>query len=81
MKFNPQMLIQVMMNRNPNMYQQFQQFQQMMMSNPQMQQQYQQFRQGLEGNPQRQEEVFKEAMNKVSGNDARPNIGGTANNG
>ncbi len=81
MKFNPQVLIQMMMNRNPNMYQQFQQFQQMMSSNPQMQQQFQQFKQGLEGNPQKQEEVFKQAVDKVGGNNNRPNIDSTINRG
>ena len=74
MKFNPQILIQMMMQRNPGMMQQFQQFQQMMQTNPQMQQQYQTFRNNLVQNPQMQEQAFQEAMDKINN---LPPVGGS----
>ena len=67
MRFNPQLLMQMMMQKNPNMMQQFNQFKQMMQSNPQMQQQYMQFKNEAINNPQKQEQLFNEAMTKVSG--------------
>lgn len=66
MQFNPQMLMQMMMQRNPGMMQQFQQFQQMMQNNPQMQQQYRQFRENMNSNPQMRDRAIKEATQKVN---------------
>lgn len=66
MQFNPQMLLQLMMQRNPNVMQQFQQFQQTMNNNPQMQQQYAAFRNNIRNNPQLQQQAFQEATQKMS---------------
>lgn len=78
MKFNPQLLMQMMMQRNPGMMQQFQQFQQAMQTNPQMQQQYRMFRNNMVNNPKMQEQAFQEAMNKVNN---LPPIGGNTPTG
>lgn len=75
MKFNPQTLMQMMMQRNPQLMQQFQQFQQAMQTNPQMQQQYIAFRNNIANNPQAQKQAFEEAMNKVNN---LPPVGGQA---
>lgn len=75
MQFNPQLLMQMMMQKNPNMMQQFNQFKQMMQTNPQMQQQYRNFRNEVANNPQKQQEVFSEAMNKVGGTNPPINNG------
>lgn len=77
MKFNPQFLMQMMFQRNPQMMQQFQQFQQMMQTNPQMQQQYTAFRNNVVNNPQAQEQAIQEAINKVGG---LPPVGGQPTN-
>ena len=58
MKFNPQMFMQMMMQRDPGLMQRFQQFQQMM-------QQYNTFKTNLMQNPQLQEQAMKEAMQKM----------------
>lgn len=65
MQFNPQMLLQLMMQRNPNVMQQFQQFQQTMNNNPQMKQQYTAFRNNIRNNPQLQQQAFQEATQKM----------------
>lgn len=66
MKFNSQFLIQLMMRRNPQAMQQFQQFQQMMGTNKQLQQQYNTFRNNLAVNPQLQQQAMEEAVQKVN---------------
>ena len=66
MRFNPQMLMQMMMQKNPQMVNQFQMFQQMMNNNPQVRQQYQLFRNNLMSNPQLQEKAFEEAKQKIN---------------
>ena len=75
MQFNPQLLMQMMRQKNPNIMQQFKQFKQMMQNNPQMQQQYMQFKNEAMNNPQKQEQLFNEAMTKVSGNTTPPTNG------
>ena len=75
MQFNPQLLMQMMMQKNPNIMQQFNQFKQMMQNNPQMKQQYMQFKNEAMNNPQKQEQLFNEAMAKVSGNATPPTNG------
>ena len=65
MQFNPQLLLQMMMQKNPNMMQQFNQFKQMMQTNSQMQQQYMNFKQEVMNNPQKQQQIYNEAMQKV----------------
>ena len=65
MKFNPQMFMQMMMQRDPGLMQRFQQFQQMMQNNPQMMQQYNTFKTNLMQNPHLQEQAMKEAMQKI----------------
>ena len=67
MKFNPQILMQMMLQRNPGLMQQFHQFQQAMQNNPQMLQQYRTFRSNLINNPNMQEQAFQEAINKIGG--------------
>ena len=59
--------MQMMMQRNPGLMEQFKQFQQAMQNNPQMQQQYKTFRNNLINNPQMQEQAFQEAINKMGG--------------
>lgn len=66
MRFNPQILMQMMMQKNPQMVNQFQMFQQMMNNNPQVRQQYQLFRNNLMSNPQLQEKAFEEAKQKIN---------------
>lgn len=62
MQFNPQMLLQMLAQKNPNMMQQFNQFKQMMQTNSQMQQQYMNFKNEAMNNPQK---YYNEAMQKV----------------
>ena len=68
MQFNPQLLLQMMMQKNPNMMQQFNQFKQMMQTNSQIQQQYMNFKQEVMNNPQKQQQIYNEAMQKVGMN-------------
>lgn len=65
MKFNPQMLMQMLGQRNPQLMAQFQQFQQMMASNQQLQNQYRQFRRNIDNNPQAQNAVMQEMSQKI----------------
>lgn len=66
MKFNPQMLMQLLMQRNPNAMAQLQQFQQMMNSNPQMMQQFNTFKSNVASNPGLQQQAMQEAMAKIN---------------
>ena len=77
MRFNPQMLMQLLAQKNPQAMQQLQQFQQILNTNTQMKQQYDTFRNNLSANPQLQEKAMMEAMQKVNN---LPPIGGTGNN-
>lgn len=87
MKFNPQMLIQMMMYKNPQMYQQFQMFQQTFANNPQMKQQFETFKNNVANNPALQQQAMQEAMAKINGggmSSAQPTInnsGAPTNNG
>lgn len=66
MRFNPQMLFQLLAQRNPNIMAQLQQFQQMMNSNPQMKQQFNTFKTNMTSNPGLQQKAMEEAMAKIN---------------
>lgn len=66
MKFNPQMLVQMLIQRNPNAMAQLQRFQQMMNGNPQMKQQFDTFKNNIASNPGLQQQAMQEAMAKIN---------------
>lgn len=65
MNINPQMIIQMLMNRNPQLFQQFQQFQQKMQTDSQLQQQFNNFKKRIMNDPKAQEKALGEAFNKL----------------
>lgn len=67
MRFNPQMMINMLLQRNPNAMAQIQQLQQVLNSNPQMRQQYNTFRNNMMANPNLQQQAMEEAMAKING--------------
>ena len=65
MSINPQMLMQVLLNKNPQMMQHIQQYQKQLMGNQQLMSQFQTFKSNMQNNPQMRQQVLEEAMNKM----------------
>lgn len=65
MSINPQMLMQVLLKKNPQMMQQIQQYQKQLMGNQQLMSQFQTFKSNMQNNPQMRQQVLEEAMNKM----------------
>lgn len=65
MSINPQMLMQVLMNKNPQLMQQMQQYRQQLQNNQQLMSQFQTFKNNMQTNPQMREQVLQEAINKM----------------
>lgn len=65
MSINPQMLVQVLMNKNPQMMQQMQQYRQQLQNNQQLMNQFRTFKNNMQTNPQMRERVLQEAINKM----------------
>ena len=65
MSINPQMLMQVLLNKNPQMMQQIQQYQKQLMGNQQLMSQFQTFKSNMQNNPQMRQQVLEEAINKM----------------
>lgn len=65
MSINPQMLMQVLMNKNPQMMQQIQQYQRQLQNNQQLMSQFQTFKNNMQNNPQMRQQVLEEAINKM----------------
>lgn len=65
MSINPQMLMQVLMNKNPQLMQQMQQYRQQLQNNQQLMNQFRTFKNNMQTNPQMREQVLQEAINKM----------------
>lgn len=65
MSINPQMLMQVLMNKNPQLMQQMQQYRQQLQNNQQLMNQFRTFKNNMQTNPQIREQVLQEAINKM----------------
>lgn len=65
MSINPQMLMQVLMNKNPQMAQQIQQYRQQLQNNQQLMSQFRTFKSNMANNPQMRQQVLQEAMNRM----------------
>ena len=57
--------MQVLMNKNPQLMQQMQQYRQQLQNNQQLMSQFQTFKNNMQTNPQMREQVLQEAINKM----------------